>query len=485
MKINDFFVDMHCHPSMKPIGKSFNKPLTTWQNTPNHRRRNSLWFYNPPSCIDKMLSHIAKLTKFSQSDFSSISYGKVGIVCVSLYPIEKWFFRNKISNDIIADLVANFATGIGHKRIDYIQDIDDYFTDLQKHYHFYRQLHDHSIRLKEGNYCYRLTTNWSDIKKNMQDTASYDKTIISVILSIEGLHVLNTGLNEPVDEEEVIENARKIKAWDHRPLFVTPAHHFWNDLCGHAESLSGFVGSKTDQSPGMGTGWTTLGKKVLRVMLGRGSASRVHIDLKHMSIQSRNEYYQLLDNEYQGEDIPLIVSHGACNGVGSQGNQVVNIQRTGHDLCFSDINFYDDELLKIANTNGIFCLQLDKYRLASKTAINKLKKTRRREKVLYYSAALIWKQVQHIAELLDKNDLFAWGLVAIGSDFDGIIDPLKGFWTEKEMPSLADFLERHACNYIEVYGDQLQNPCNRIDGYEIISRIMRDNALSFLEKYYV
>ena len=77
-----------------------------------------------------------------------MGYGHVQIACVSLYPIEKWFFRNKINNDVIADLIANFATGIGDKRIDYIQDIDNYYADLEKQYNFYQQLDNTTITLE-------------------------------------------------------------------------------------------------------------------------------------------------------------------------------------------------------------------------------------------------------------------------------------------------------------------------------------------------
>lgn len=51
---------------------------------------------------------------------------------------------------------------------------------------------------------------------------------------------------------------------------------------------------------------------------------------------------------------------------------------------------------------------------------------------------LVWHQIQHLAEQLDQNDLFDWGTAVIGSDFDGIIDPLHRYWTVEEMPYLAD-----------------------------------------------
>jgi hypothetical protein len=45
--------------------------------------------------------------------------------------------------------------------------------------------------------------------------------------------------------------------------------------------------------------------------------------------------------------------------------------------------------------------------------------------MLYEKSRLVWNQVRHIAEVLDKNGRKARNTAAIGSDFDGIVDPLK------------------------------------------------------------
>lgn len=72
------------------------------------------------------------------------------------------------------------------------------------------------------------------------------------------MNVLNTGLdpnrspeNIKADPVEVKANARALKDHAHKPWFVTFAHHFYNELCGHAESLKGFIALKCDQSIGI------------------------------------------------------------------------------------------------------------------------------------------------------------------------------------------------------------------------------------------
>lgn len=98
---------------------------------------------------------------------------------------------------------------------------------------------------------------------------------------------------------------------------------------------------------------------------------------------------------------------------------------------------------------------------------------------MHYRSELLWNQIQHILEVLDKERLFAWDCMVIGSDFDGIIDPLNAFWTSEELPFLADFLERHAYNYMKDAGFKLA--ANNIKADEIIERIMTLNGNNFLK----
>lgn len=483
MNPDDLYVDLHCHPSLKPFGKSFNYQPPGIQGKRRSSKR-SLWYFDPPSVLDKLLNYATGLTKFSQSNFTSLARGGVGIVCVSLYPLEKWFVRNKMKNELILDLASNFALGIGDKRIDYIQGIQDYFKDLEEQYDFYRQLDGKIVRLPEGKYRYKLVQNYQEIAA-IQESEKDNKGVrtICVVVSIEGLHVLNTGLRKPHDESEVLANLEKIRNWQYRPFFVTYAHHFWNHLCGHAESLTGIILKYADQTEGMDQGFTPLGRKVLKRLLDNSDGKRILVDIKHMSPQSRLEYYELLDSglpEYQ--DLPIIISHGACNGLSSHQQQHIEFMETGSRLNPVSINFYDDEIIRLANSGGIIGLQLDERRIAHPDTLKATKKSLKRSKIMHYRSELLWNQIEHIATVLDAQGIFAWDCMGIGSDFDGIIDSLNGFWTATELPFLADFLERHAYNYMQE--SKLTLPENKIKADEIVARIMGGNAQAFLKQHF-
>lgn len=472
-----YFADIHCHPTLKAYGHSFPKK----ENSKNLKSKSSVWFYDPPNLFEKMTDLLGGIVKYRQSDFSSLGYGNAGIVFASLYPTERGFFDNKLGTGEFNDLLLNFITSVGRERIDFVQAVGDYFPDLENEYHFLKQLSGQFFKLADrANYGYSLARSASDVENILQSDSMNDKksNSIAVLVTIEGAHSFGTGIHPqktPADRNYVLGNVEKVKNWEHRPIFMTLAHHFFNELCGHAESLTGIVKLAVDQRYMMGTGFTPLGLEVVDRMLDNSKNKRILIDIKHMSRAARLEYFNLLDTQYSGEDIPVVVSHGAV--IGNNLNQ--------HLFMNADINLYDDEVVRVARTNGLFGLQLDERRIAAHGDFE-LKKTHSllRRKVLFHSSFLVWRQIQHIAELLDSLGLFAWGIQTIGSDYDGMIDSINGFWTAENLPSLEDYLLMHAYNYMNSGVTNLIQPFNHIDPEEIVSRFMGDNAYRFVMNYY-
>ena len=88
-----------------------------------------------------------------------------------------------------------------------------------------------------------------------------------------------------------------------------------------------------------------------------------------------------------------------------------------------------------------------------------------------------------MAEILNSEGLFAWGIQSIGSDFDGIVDPINGLWTATNMKDLSEELLNHARVYLDIHSQELQ-PFNRLSAQEIVSRVMSLNAEEFIRKYY-
>lgn len=474
------YVDFHVHSAMKPYGRSFNYS-PKYKNHKHRSAKNSIWYYDPPSIADKLLNYIINLTKFSQANFTSLAKGGVRVVCASLYPLEKGFFVNKIKNELLRDISANFATGLSKARIDAVQGMRNYFNDLEREYKFYKQLDRKVIDLPDGKYRYMMVNSYANIEAVARADNKY-LTSICVIMSIEGMHVLNSRIGKPPKTGEYMRNLRIIKKWDNPPFFVAMAHHFWNHLCGHAPSFTKLVKSKVDQSEGINTGFTALGKKVVHALLDETNGKRIYIDIKHMSVTSRQDYYDIIDNTTGYNNLPIIISHGACNGMSSAKKRVAGGSKVAYKLNPVDINFFNDEIIRMAKSKGIMGLQLDERRIANQATLKATKNSLKRSKIMHYRSELLWNQIQHILEVLDAKNMFAWDCIAIGSDYDGIIDPLNSFWTAEELPFLADFLERHVYNYMSKA--KFKNPNNKIDADEIVQRVMSTNGLMFLKRWF-
>ncbi|QIE58369.1 peptidase M19 [Rasiella rasia] len=478
------YVDIHCHPSLKGFSKSF-KYTPPKQNALDANRKNSIWHYSPPTVFEKFLNRMITLTKFTQTDMTALARSRAKVVIVSLYPFEKHFLSKRVLGwKGLTDVLVNLAASISQSRIDYVLRHQDYFEDLESEYQFYEQLHNQVHKIDNVFYTYRLVNNFAEIEHNFtQETPT--KKIINIVLSIEGGHSFNSGLEmntDTADAAEVLDNLKKVKNWKHKPAFITFAHHFYNELCGHARSIS--IGALRDnQNRGLNSGITDLGIEVIDRLLKNTNGPCIPIDIKHMSTTSRKAYYDLLDTKYKNEKIPVIASHGAANGHRSIVQwDVSDYPERAEYFNNIDINFYDDELLRIAKTNGMFGIQLDERRIGSKKAISQSKiYFPNKRKQLQKKSLLVWRQVEHVAEVLNKEGLFCWGIQTIGSDFDGIVNPIKGLWTAENIKDLGEEMLHHAKAYLDTNRNSLQD-FNKISAESIVERVLHGNAMDYLKR---
>lgn len=130
-----FFVDVHCHPSIKAYARSFRS--NPGIQSPNPKNSTSVWYRDAPSLFDKIKNFIASLTNFIQSDGTSLIKGRVSVVCLSFYPQEKSFFINKAGTGIVSDALTVLATEFGKERIDHVQEMKSYWEDLKTEMKFY------------------------------------------------------------------------------------------------------------------------------------------------------------------------------------------------------------------------------------------------------------------------------------------------------------------------------------------------------------
>jgi microsomal dipeptidase-like Zn-dependent dipeptidase len=399
--------------------------------------------------------------------------GGVRVAMVSLYPFEKGFFENGRLKGPLAAIIANFITQIGFGRIRHLQKQMDYFQELAGEMDFLLRV-DQSFEHNGLSYNAAWAENWTKAQEILAKPNS-----LALIPTIEGAHVFNSGLGKfgkNPDREEILKNIRTVKSWKFPALFITFAHNFNNDLCGHVRSLEK-AGKLLDQSEGINLGFSELGWEVLEHLTSTQFGRPILIDVKHMSVESRKEFYAW--NNRRLFPLPILASHAGVAGLDfSKKSKNTN---TPSWLCQDEINFFDEDILEIGKTKGILALQLDSSRLANAAKIKKNLMGKNREKAIAESCQILWANIQHAAEILDQNGLDAWDSIAIGSDFDGTINPLEGIYTTLDFPDMANALLELAKNYHK--NSSLISPKNRqIEPEAIISKILFENGGNFLQR---
>ncbi len=430
----------------------------------------SLWYYNPPTFKEKLLRDILGVTRYSQSDLTTLMKGNVRLIYSSLYPIEKGFFINRLGTGEASNEIKEFFSGLHDNRIEYVIEKTDYFSDLCSEYDFLKQKSGADVIIDNKTCNYVLVKNASEMDQALNDN---DKFSIAVVNTIEGLHSFGIGLHKevPYSSRSFLDNIVTAKKWEHPPLFVTYTHHFYNQLCGHCESLQK-VSLLIDQKMGTGNNFnfTPFGLDVFDTLFNKTDGKRMLIDIKHMSKTTRERYYQILGTKYKQENIPIIVSHAAVTGNGDP------------LFCNDDINFDDEEIIKIKESYGLFGIMLEKNRIADKNALPDFTENIFAGKKMW--SKLIWDQIQHIAETIDKAGIDgAWDIQCIGSDYDGIINPINYFITAEDMNDLSVHLIKHAEKYMENEGEKLRTG-NKLLPNDIIDKVMFRNAYYFAVNNY-
>lgn len=460
------FVDLHCHTSLKPYGRSYPRN----KNTRRRWKKRSIWHKKRPTKISQFLNKTITVTRFTQTDCTTLSEANVKLIAASFAPLEKGFFVSRIGEGMFVDLLTDWVTGIGRRKVNFIQRNKNYFIELQRERKFYEQLHNRPVKIGKEVWRYRLVKNFSEIQQNLSEN------IISIIPTIEGGHVFTENNSQPPQREEILGNIDIMLNWEYKPLFIAPAHHFYNHLVGHAYSLGDAIQKLLDQDEGVNTGITSLGMEVIKKLLDNS----ILIDIKHMSKKSRREYYDLLVTDPY-KQTPIMVSHANVNGYPTVYTDEKQDEDNG---LFSgvDVNIFDDEIILVAKSKGLIGIQLDERRIASKKELKKVKGNISEEEKLKLFSGFVWNQILHIAKVLDTVGENAWEHHTIGSDYDGIVDPMNGFWTAKEYNLLYDYLLKHAKEYTADPAQALILPANNIPAEEIIEKLFSKNALRFLER---
>lgn len=289
-----------------------------------------------------------------------------------------------------------------------------------------------------------------------------DNTDVLVIMTIEGAHTFTMDEHDVRrPEHDIFARIDHLKQLPSPIFFLTLAHHFDNGLCGHAHSMPDVVSVLADQTDRMHEGIEPeddLGMRVIRRLLSLDEdfkdtgERRILLDCKHMSARTRKEYYaevidpaNALRKKKKLAPLPVIFSHASYSGVRSLDIMIRDADKEddhwkigGHYAW--TLHCSDEDLLKVLETRGLFGICFDQ-RVAGQSNSQHIHPEQLHHLLFRQILGAVDAAMTH-DDLTNKEKLAIWDCICIGSDFDGMIDPINAYPTALSLDDFARDLRR-------------------------------------------
>ncbi len=274
-----------------------------------------------------------------------------------------------------------------------------------------------------------------------------------------------------------------------------------------------------------GYGWNVV-KMLLDSTHGQ---HRILIDMRHMDPQARFGYIDYVkEQRAKGDTIPLIVSHAAVNGknyaqsklmgccpFADRYPEVSNPKKfyRQHKQCLSpanggpmimanagwfhpwSINLFDEEIKDVYDSRGIIGITLEERVLGTgrpnytrayyrrlRHFFGPLCPTEASFRELKTLEPFMRNLLYIVAHSGHAGNIESWNHVGIGSDFDGMIDPLNVCPTVRDIPHLYALLEK----YLEAYA-RFQNSSDLLAHRPVdvlLKKLFYENGEGFIAANY-
>ncbi|HNP47445.1 MAG TPA: membrane dipeptidase [Bacteroidia bacterium] len=501
------FADLHVHPGLKPFHSGHPLP---------DANKNIYADLDNPGVKDflRWLANVAHMGVifYSQSNLERMRFGKVRVACVSLYPLEKGFAKVDLQEApfLQREILRLFGyddihlveavAGVQKDKVAFIRNTeDDYFPFLEQEYQYMLA----QTKTPEANTKAKFVRDFTELK-----TVLAEPDTIALINTIEGAHVFGAYSQDdsvitPERLKTYSERIAHVKnVWEFPPFFISLQHHFWNHLGGHARSLSGLLSDVVNQNDHMNEGLNELGKHVIRELLSNQNGKRILVDIKHMSARSRKDFYGMLKTEFSGEKIPIICSHTGIMDQRETLNRIIAEPQDTEEANANNylhnwsINLCKEDILNIYRSGGLIGIQLDEKRLGGGLAQTKLTLAKKKQPqpsndperpwlVREEYMKLLWGNIFTLVRYIRQPD--AWDIITIGSDMDGLINPMDIYPDSTYMDELAEdmrdfLLSKTPIPELNLRPEFIKNYMYGYTPEELVNKIMFSNMEDFLEK---
>ncbi len=501
------FFDFHAHPTSKAFltHEEMNRKLSPWRKI-----RGGIF------------QAIAPILK-SQSNLTQFKEGDVRLAIFPIVPIEKGFSNFWLINDLLGVftvLSREFINDINRGEHSYFKLFMDEFKFLKRH------LSNSGTRV--------------NILRSIEDYEKSD-TVINGIIAMEGSHSLIDPQNKGV-----IPNLKTVKnSEEFSLLYLTLTHLTKLNFCNHAYGAK--ITSHDLFKPINSKGINSVGINIAETCYDKKSGKRILIDVKHMSVYSRFQFYKWR-KENKHERVPILATHMGLTGfpLANLDQKIKNLQyehfyavvdyqespgiqgdRRKFNTDFNpwSINLYDEEIKLIIESGGLIGLSLDQRILGfgkntdeyfAKKEFDELDDLLASFKINPHASGIeSFPGEKHEEQFFDGPDEFedeeyfennsnlkgrkrrhlrffcnnllhlvkvggpkAWKHVCIGSDFDGLINPINN------CKSLADYpdFEEDLIEELKIMASEGPGPYYLKNLKAQVRDLMFNNGMEFLKK---
>ena len=351
-KITMPYFDFHCHPGLKPTFSDQATAISPWI----YINAKLAVFKNAKISINPLFNEVLN----SQSCLSQLYQGDVKLFGIALHSPE----ANMAKGLLEKKLVNRGAIALlSRSRLELIKDGNHYFEFLQ----------DDLARVKNAVAPAELDGASLKIITKAADFDENDSSTIFGFLVIEGLHCF-FGDQSAVNKKEIFSQNFETFTDENTILAINLCHIQQNPFCNHAYGIQ-FINSAYFFPKESGI--TSWGREMLNRMLEK----KILVDIKHMSLFSRWQLYNILrdpadENKYT---VPIICTHAGFTGQRTK-DKMKYLYRTPVDAggvyevvylkpksthiegvyynC-SSINLYDEDIEAILLSGGLIGLSFD------------------------------------------------------------------------------------------------------------------------------
>lgn len=588
------YVDFHTHLTSKHYYRDTHDPWECMDTILPDRLKQVNWIPVRRKARAYAKAKPSLYNNYYQANYSELRNVPGSILCNCIYPYEKHLTIRRSKRWLSAIAV----TQIRRKRL--------YRISKKENSPWREFLGEYAFATKgrsadpEGGLRIRYPKDGADLAAHLDDSGT-----INALFTIEGAQVfydtyasykdrIRGALCDAACQREIIARVDSLRSLEHRIFFIAPGHFVDNHVAGFCKTLDrkGFTRRAVSTAAGMPTFYrslfnkhgegihgeldtgqfekvpgtqvalpftlprdtNTLGWRVIERLLRPGPAGGhkepVYIDMKHLDVQGRLEFYarrRRLMTESNLTELPIIASHIAASGEDTCIAKATGLnplfdrypevrnprrfyeeQRDDYDAYwrtrngflgelplnpFEDhinyrtvgwfypwsINLANEEFIEIHESDGIMGLMLDGRQLGKDMPNYTRKYWKDLRCRLYKSHAATnyglgcneWSDFQEMVPLM-RNILYivehcgrgtpCWEHLSIGSDMDGLIQPLKVCRTTEDIPKLKELLIRYLPLFTELEGSS--SVWNGVAPAEAMNKLFYDNGRRFILKYY-